>query len=140
MTTSSSPIEITIKVDARALMPFLITLFTILRDDDGRPPASPFPRGFRVSGPFSLEDLLEIVDRKTGEGDGEGDTEGEPLDRVFEELQKLRRRAGRPPSPSGEGTPPASPEGPQGFVPGFDPGDDPFEGNDTLGGDAKGGD
>ena len=117
--TTPSPIEITIKVNASDLMPFLIALLTLR--DGGRTPAPPFSspfsrgfRGFRVSGPFGgpdLDDLLETLGRK-GSGEGEEATGFEGFEEVFEAMEAFRRRA----RATGDDTPPASPpEGPQGF-------------------------
>ena len=118
--TTPSPIEITIKVNASDLMPFLIALLTLR--DGGRTPASPFAspfsegfRGFRVSGPFDPEtfdpeNLLNLLKTLGREGSGEGEeaTGFEGLEEVFEAMEAFRRRA----RATGDDT--APPEGPQG--------------------------
>ena len=111
--TTPSPIEITIKVNASDLMPFLIALLTLR--DGGRTPAPPFSspfsrgfRGFRVSGPFggpNLDDLLETLGRK-GSGEGEEATGFEDFVEVFQAMETFRARA------TGDDT--APPEGPEG--------------------------
>ena len=116
-TEKMAKLTITLDIGPSDLLPLLIAL---LRDESGRTPASPFSRefrGFRVSGPFDLEDLLETLGRETREGEPEGEEPFKGFNRVAEEIQELRRRArpARPTGAEGDDTPPASPEGPQGF-------------------------
>jgi hypothetical protein len=80
-------IKITIiEGDFSDLLPLLITLLPQQRDESGRRPAppfsSPFPRGFRVSSPFNLEDLFETMGRET-------DGKGEEPENAFEDLEKV---------------------------------------------------
>jgi hypothetical protein len=111
----------------------LLTLFALLRqrDESGGRPASPFSGGFRMRGPFNLEDLFETLARETDDKGEEPEEPFEGFNRVAESIQELRRRA-RPTRPTGAtGAGDDTPPDPKGSEPqGFDPGDDPFfEGN-----------
>ena len=141
--TTPSPIEITIKVNASDLMPFLIALLTLR--DGGRTPAPPFSspfsrgfRGFRVTGPFGgpadmvsdidgllrevsnlehLQTLLQILTRESSGEGAEGEPEGEEATgfKGFEEVFDAMEELLRRARATGDDTPPASPpEGPQG--------------------------
>ncbi len=106
-TEKMAKLTITLDIGPSDLLPLLIAL---LRDESGRTPASPFSRefrGFRVSDPFDLEDLLETLGRK-GSGEGEEATGFEGFEEVFEAMEAFRRRA----RATGDDT--APPEGPEG--------------------------
>jgi hypothetical protein len=74
----------------------LLTLFALLRqrDESGGRPASPFSGGFRMRGPFNLEDLFETLARETGEGGPEEGYTGleERLGWLFTDFELLKDR------------------------------------------------
>ena len=134
--TTPSPIEITIKVNASDLMPFLIALLT-LRDESGRTPAPPFSspfsrgfRGFRVSGPFggpadmvsdidgllrevsNLEDLQALLQILTREGSDESERM-----RAYRDARGPKTTGA---TGAGDDTPPDEPQGSEGEPEGDD--------------------
>ncbi len=114
-------LTISLEADPSDILPLLLALLTQQRDESGRRPrpASPFPRGFRVSSPFNLEDLfedlLETMGRETDDKGKEPEEPFEGFNRVAESIQELRRRP-RPARPTGatgagDDTPPDEPQG-----------------------------
>jgi hypothetical protein len=103
-----APIKITIiEGDSSDLLPVVVLLA-----NGGRTPASPFPRGFRVG---TLEDFLRDL---ASEGPDES------------ERMRAYRDARGPKTTGATGAGDDTPPDPKGSEPqGFDPGDDPFEGN-----------